>query len=122
MGKKCTRYERPTSYHNWHFPTQFFCGTVFYICIVLGASYFEHFFPAIFFTIHGLILLLDFRFLRGTLLPIFASRWRSARPKTTTETADLQIRAISHCHARATRSGELSPTYVHNVYIGNCLL
>jgi hypothetical protein len=63
--KKCPRYERPTSYHKLNFPTQNFRCTVFNICIVFGrtSTYLGHSFHTVFFTFHGLILLLDFRFL-----------------------------------------------------------
>jgi hypothetical protein len=59
--KTCPRYEHPTSYHKLNFPTQIFYGTVFFICIVLVRSTLDTFSP--FFTFHGLILLLVFRFL-----------------------------------------------------------
>jgi hypothetical protein len=58
MVKKWPWFERPTSYQKLNFPAQIFCGTEFYICIVLGRSYLWALPPSFF-----KILLIFFRFL-----------------------------------------------------------
>jgi hypothetical protein len=62
-GEKCPRYEFHSSYHDFNFPTAIFHGTVFSIWIVFGELIPWTLFPSILFTVHGLILHLDFRFL-----------------------------------------------------------
>jgi hypothetical protein len=55
FGEKCPRYEHPTSNHKLYFPAIISHGTIFNACIVWGT-----YTLGTFFTLHGLILLLDF--------------------------------------------------------------